>query len=126
LWPISPVTITHAARDAMPREANVTTSATANDIVHTFPSSEISGPSRQAVCRQLAVKAVSAASRVAATFAVVAAAVFAAAVPAHAQQSQSPPERRVMVIGEGSVRVAPDYAQITSGVITRAKTAKAP
>lgn len=56
--------------------------------------------------------------------ALLAAAVFAAAIPAQAQQSQSPPERRVVVIGEGSVSVAPDFARIRAGVITRAKTAK--
>ena len=61
--------------------------------------------------------------------AVVAAAAFAAGVfmttlPAHAQQSQLPPERGVIVIGEGSVSLPPDYARIRSGVITRAKTAK--
>ncbi len=56
--------------------------------------------------------------------AVLAAAVFVATVPAQAQQSQLPPERRVIVIGEGSVSVPPDYAEIRSGVTTRAKTAK--
>ncbi len=72
------------------------------------------------------IDAARAASRLATASAVFATAVFAAAIPtpAHAQQSQSPPERRVIVIGEGSVRVAPDYAEITSGVTTRAKTAK--
>ncbi len=44
--------------------------------------------------------------------------------PAQAQSSQSPPERRVVVIGDGSVNVAPDYVRIRSGVTTRAKTAK--
>ena len=39
-----------------------------------------------------------------------------------AQPAQSPPG--VVVIGEGIVSVAPDYAQIESGVTTRAKTAK--
>jgi len=56
--------------------------------------------------------------------AVFAAAVFVTILPAQAQQSQSPPERRVIVIGEGSVSVTPDYARIRSGVTTRAKTAK--
>ena len=51
-------------------------------------------------------------------------AVFAAMVPAQAQQAQLPPERGVIVIGEGSVSVPPDYARIRSGVTTRAKTAK--
>ena len=56
--------------------------------------------------------------------AVFAAAVFVAAIPAQAQQPQLPPERGVIVIGEGSVSAPPDYARITSGVTTRAKTAK--
>jgi len=55
---------------------------------------------------------------------IVAAAVFAAAVQAQAQQPQPEPQARVIVTGEGSVSVAPDYAQISSGVTTRAKTAK--
>jgi uncharacterized protein YggE len=41
-----------------------------------------------------------------------------------AQQPQSPPEGRIVVTGTGSVRVPPDYAQIRSGVTTRAKTVK--
>ena len=44
---------------------------------------------------------------------------------AHAQQppaQPSPPEARVIVVGEGSVRLVPDYAQLRGGVITRAKT----
>jgi uncharacterized protein len=65
-----------------------------------------------------------------------AAAVLVAAVPARAQESPAPPappaqqapspapRARVIVIGEGSVSAAPDYAVITSGVTTRAKTAK--
>ena len=56
--------------------------------------------------------------------AVVAAAVFVTNLPAQAQQSPLSPERGVVVIGEGSVSVAPDYARIGSGVTTRAKTAK--
>jgi uncharacterized protein len=82
------------------------------------------------------VDALWAMSRLAATFvarvftrrllpaAVTVAAAVIVAVPAQAQLSQSPPERRVVVIGEGSVGVAPDYASIRSGVTTRAKTAK--
>ncbi len=54
----------------------------------------------------------------------VAAAVFVPTVQAQAQQTQSPPVGRVIVIGEGSVGVTPDYAQIGSGVTTRAKTVK--
>ena len=61
--------------------------------------------------------------------AVVAAAAFAAGVfmttlPAQAQPSQLPPQRSVVVIGEGSVSVVPDYARVRGGVTTRAKTAK--
>jgi uncharacterized protein len=51
---------------------------------------------------------------------------------AHAQQQQSAPaqqaqstfEGRVVVIGEGSVSVAPDYAEIDGGVTTRGKSVK--
>jgi hypothetical protein len=53
-----------------------------------------------------------------------AAAVFAATIRAEAQQPQSPAEARVIVNGEGSVSVAPDYAQISGGVTTKAKTVK--
>ena len=49
---------------------------------------------------------------------------FLATVPAQAQRTQLPPLRQVVVIGEGSVHAAPDYARIRSGVATRAKTAK--
>ncbi len=55
--------------------------------------------------------------------AVGAAAVLAATGKAHAQP-QALPEARVIVSGEGTVSVAPDYAEIRSGVTTRAKTAK--
>ena len=81
--------------------------------------------------------AVAAALRLAATFtrealwrglplgtAYLAAFVFAATVAAQAQPSQSPPDRRVIVIGEGSVTLPPDRAQVRSGVTTTAKTAK--
>jgi uncharacterized protein YggE len=53
-----------------------------------------------------------------------AAAIFIPTIGARAQQAQSAPEARVIVTGEGSVSVAPDYAQIRSGVTTRAKTVK--
>jgi uncharacterized protein YggE len=53
-----------------------------------------------------------------------AAAIFSATVQARAQQPQSPPQARVIVIGEGSIAVPPDYAQIGGGVTTSAKTAK--
>jgi uncharacterized protein len=46
------------------------------------------------------------------------------ALPAGAQQTGSQPEARIIVIGEGSVSLSPDYAQISAGVITKAKTAK--
>lgn len=45
-------------------------------------------------------------------------------VPAQAQPQQSVPEARVIVTGEGSVAVPPDYALIRAGVRSRAKTAK--
>jgi hypothetical protein len=41
-----------------------------------------------------------------------------------AQQPPAQPEARVIVIGEGSVHVAPDYAQIRGGVTTKGKTVK--
>jgi uncharacterized protein len=43
---------------------------------------------------------------------------------AYAQQSQLAPETGIVVTGEGSVNVAPNYAQIRIGVTTRAKTMK--
>jgi uncharacterized protein YggE len=45
--------------------------------------------------------------------------------PASAQAPQPPssPEARIVVGGEGSVSVAPDFAQLRGGVTTRAKTA---
>ena len=50
-----------------------------------------------------------------------------AAMPASAQPAPPPPPpmppARVIVNGEGSVSVAPDYAEIISGVTTQAKTA---
>jgi uncharacterized protein YggE len=52
-----------------------------------------------------------------------AAAVFVPTVQATAQRTQSP-IGHVIVIGEGSVSVTPDYAQIGGGVTTRAKTVK--
>jgi uncharacterized protein YggE len=42
---------------------------------------------------------------------------------AYAQQQQAP-EARIVVTGEGSVNVAPNYAQIRSGVTIRTKTVK--
>src|SRR3954453_16176261 len=61
--------------------------------------------------------------RVSAIALLAAAAVFAASVQARGQ-SQSPLEGRVVVIGEGSVSVTPDYAQVESGATTRASTVK--
>ena len=43
---------------------------------------------------------------------------------AQAQRARQVPEARIVVTGEGSVRVTPNYAQITSGVTTRTKTVK--
>ncbi len=53
-----------------------------------------------------------------------AAAVFGAAIPAQAQQQPAEPPARIIVTGEGSVGVPPDYAQIGAGATTKAKTAK--
>ena len=54
----------------------------------------------------------------------VAFAIAFAAAPAFAQTPQTQtPEARIVVTGEGSVTVAPDYATISAGVTTRAKTA---
>jgi hypothetical protein len=46
------------------------------------------------------------------------------AAPAEAQQTTSERQANIVVAGEGSVSVAPDYAEITAGVTTKAKTAK--
>jgi uncharacterized protein len=46
-----------------------------------------------------------------------------AIAPAFAQTPQQAPDARIVVTGEGSVSVAPDYAEISAGVVTRAKTA---
>ena len=58
--------------------------------------------------------------RAAAVFAVI----FAAVLPARADDTKPVPEARIIVIGEGSVSAAPDHARISSGVTSRAKTAK--
>jgi len=55
---------------------------------------------------------------------VVAAVLLNSMVHAQAQQAQSAPYEHVVVIGEGSVSVAPDYALITSGATSEAKTVK--
>ena len=54
----------------------------------------------------------------------VAATYLAPATQAQAQQAQPALDARVVVVGEGSVNVTPDHAQIDSGVSTRAKTVK--
>ena len=52
------------------------------------------------------------------------AATAAFCVPIARSQQPQAPEARLVVIGEGTVRVTPDYAQIVSSVTTRAKTVK--
>jgi hypothetical protein len=51
-------------------------------------------------------------------------AAWSVVVPAQAQAPQSLPQARIVVTGEGSVAVPPDYAEIRTGVTTRGKTAK--
>jgi uncharacterized protein len=58
-------------------------------------------------------------------FALLAAFVLAAAVPARAQEPYAVPQARIIVSGEGSVQAAPDFAVITVGVTTQGVTAKA-
>jgi uncharacterized protein len=73
------------------------------------------------------MEVVMAVSRAAARLVMWAAFCLAAAVcalPAAAQQTSSQPEARIIVIGEGSVGLSPDYAQISAGVTSKAKTAK--
>ena len=72
----------------------------------------------------VAAIAIRASRPVASGIAFLVAAVFVATVHAEAQQPQSPPEGRVIVIGQGSISVPPDYAQISGGVTTTAKTVK--
>jgi uncharacterized protein YggE len=60
----------------------------------------------------------------AARLAAVAAMLLFSDIGAYAQQPQRPPEGRIVVTGDGSVSVAPDYAQVRSGVTTRARTVK--
>jgi uncharacterized protein YggE len=57
-------------------------------------------------------------------FGFVAIAMLGVAAPAQAQQPPAAPQARIVVIGEGSITAAPDYAEISSGVTTRGKTAK--
>lgn len=49
---------------------------------------------------------------------------FVPSVEAQTLQAQSAPFVGIVVVGEGRVTVAPDYAQIASGVSTRGKTVK--
>src|SRR5215469_5572953 len=49
---------------------------------------------------------------------------FAATAQAQGAEPKSSPQARVIVVGEGSVTVTPDYARISSGVTTSAKTVK--
>jgi uncharacterized protein len=49
---------------------------------------------------------------------------FAASAQAQQPSTASAPEGRIIVIGEGSVSVAPDYAEISGGVSTRGKSVK--
>ena len=49
---------------------------------------------------------------------------FVPSVEAQTPQAQPAPFLGVVVVGEGRVTVAPDYAQIASGVTTRGKTVK--
>ena len=46
------------------------------------------------------------------------------AASTQAQQTAAEPQARIVVSGDGSVEVAPDYAEIGCGVTTKAKTAK--
>ena len=62
--------------------------------------------------------------RAAALFTFIFTVMFAVALPARADDTKPAPEARIIVIGEGSISAAPDHARITSGVTTRAKTAK--
>jgi uncharacterized protein YggE len=72
-------------------------------------------------CERFAFQAAS--RRLLASVAIAAVAIFVAP-PTQAQQPAAQPEARVIVVGEGSVHVAPDYAQIRGGVATKGKTVK--
>jgi uncharacterized protein len=48
----------------------------------------------------------------------------ALAAPAKAQQPGPERQANIIVVGEGSISAAPDYAEIMAGVTTKAKTAK--
>jgi uncharacterized protein len=62
------------------------------------------------------VRSISVAAFLAATLAI-------APARAQAPQPQAAAEAAIIVTGEGNVSVAPDYAQVHGGVVTRAKTA---
>jgi uncharacterized protein YggE len=49
---------------------------------------------------------------------------FAASAQAQTAEPKSAAQARIVVVGEGSVTVAPDYARIRSGVTSEAKTVK--
>ena len=61
---------------------------------------------------------------ISAVAALLVAALFLTSARAQSVEPKSPAEARVVVVGEGSVTVAPDYARIRSGVSTNAKTVK--
>jgi len=75
-----------------------------------------------AVSKVVEISALQGASRRIALIA--ASAFFLATIQAQAQQAQISQDGRVIVTGEGDVAVAPDHAQITGGVTTRAKSVK--
>jgi len=75
-----------------------------------------------AVSKAVEISAFQVASRRIALIA--ASAFFLATVQSQAQQAPIAQDGRVIVTGEGDVAVAPDHAQITGGVTTRAKSVK--
>jgi uncharacterized protein YggE len=83
------------------------------------------GPeNREGIIMQIKLNGTKAASRLVLTASAMIAAVVCATMPARALDSQRPSERSVVVVGDGSVAVAPDHARIRSGVTTRGKTAR--
>lgn len=56
--------------------------------------------------------------------ALIAATLSVAAAQAQSAEPMSPARARVVVVGEGSITVVPDYARIRSGVTTNARTVK--
>ena len=61
---------------------------------------------------------------ISAVAALLVAALFLTPARAQSVEPKSPAEARLVVVGEGSVTVAPDYVRIKSGVSTYAKTVK--